>query len=245
MKKRRKYALLVNSLCTTGWAHYAVDGIALVVLVVASVKAAKRGFVDCLFGFLSTIVALILAFTLTKSVIEWTNGLFGLRETIENAAANALSGVNGFDIDISKTGIETALADKNLPQFMIDLVMKNFDGSTVSEGTTLAIAVGGVIGSLAITLIAWILLFILAKLVIRLLRRLLTTVIEGIPLVGTLNHFLGFVVGILEGLLIISGIVAIVALIPAESVTAFFNECVVVKALFNYNPINVILGWIL
>lgn len=224
-------------------AAYVVDGIALVVVLVCAVASARKGFVRCLFGLLSTIAALVVAFLLMKTVVSATDGLFGLQGVIETAATNGLSKLTGFDVDISSAGLEASLQGK-LPSFLIALVAENFGSAELPLGTTAAMVVGETLGSLAVNLIAWLALFILTKLVLRVVRNIVSSIVEKLPIVGALNSLLGLAVGVLQGVLIVSAVLAIVALIPAESVVGFFNECIFVKYLYNHNPINVILGWL-
>ena len=226
-------------------AVYIVDAIALLAILIFAVRAAKKGFVDCLFGLISTIGALLIALIFTKAFLSLTGGLFGLQGVIENACVNTLAGVTGFNIDISAQGVENALADKNLPAFLIDMVMENYQGSDIPYGTTLAMLVGGELGGLATTLVAGFALFLIAKLVLRILKNVISGVVQSIPIVGTLDSALGFVLGILQGVLIVSVAIAVLALIPSESITAFFSEGILVNFLFHNNPIHVVLGWII
>jgi hypothetical protein len=66
-----------------------------------------------------------------------------------------------------------------------------------------------------------------------------------LPIVGAVNSLLGFCVGALQGLLIVSGVVAVLSFIPIDGLTSFFNECVLVNWLYHNNPINLILSWII
>ena len=102
------------------WLHYAIDGVVILVAFIFAVKSAKKGFVDCFFGFVSTILAIIAAFTFMKGLLAWTDGLFGLQGAIENGLIGAFGKVKGFDVDVSAAGMEAALEDKNLPSFLIN-----------------------------------------------------------------------------------------------------------------------------
>lgn len=227
------------------WIHYGVDAVAVVLMATFAVKSAKKGFVECFFGLVSTIVAIVAAFLLMKGVLSWTDGLFGLQGVIENAATNGLSKVAGFDIDVSAAGIEAALADKKLPSFLIDMIVESVGNQEVAVGTTLAMIVGASIAQLTATLLAWFLVFILVKLLLKLVRNVLNSIVENMPIVGTLNHVLGFAVGTLKGLFIVCGVIAVIALIPAEGVHNFFNQTLLVGGLYHNNPLHVVLGWII
>ena len=158
--------------------HYVVDGIALIIMIIISVRAAKKGLIGCLFGFVSTIVSLLVAFFTTGSVVSLTGGLFGLQAAI---------------------------------------------------------------GREATVLIAGVVLFFASKLLLRVLRKILTAVIDKIPLVGSLNHILGFVVGILEAALIVSGLLALVSLLPIDEISAFLDSTILLKAFYYNNPIDLII----
>ncbi len=225
------------------WIHYAADAAVIVAMVMFAVSSAKKGFVECFFGFISTILAVIAAFVFMKSVLSWTGGLFGLQGVIENGVVGGLGNIKGFDIDVSAAGIEAALQDKNLPSFLISAVVDSVGNKELPIGTTLAMVVGGTIAEFAATLIAWLAVFIIAKLLLKLVRNVLNSIVESLPIVGSLNHLLGFAVGGIKGLLIVCGVIAVLALIPAEGLTAFFNETAIVGWLYHSNPLHVILGW--
>lgn len=228
-----------------GWVNYAVDALVVILMFMFAVSSAKKGFVECFFGFISTILAVVAAFTFMKSVLSWTEGLFGLQTVIENAVVGGLEKVAGFDIDVSAAGIEAALEGKNLPSFLINAVVSSVGNQEVPVGTTLAMTVGGTIAEFTATLIAWFAVFLIAKLFLKMVRRVLNSIVESLPIVGSLNHLLGFAVGGLKGLLIVCAVVAVLALIPAEGLTAFFNETVIVKWLYNSNPLHVVFSWII
>ena len=172
--------LTTNAICAEV-AHYVIDAAALITIFALSIIAAKKGFIGCLFGFLSTVVSLVVAFSLTSLVVSGTGGLFGLVETIGETGAK---------------------------------------------------------------LICWLALFFIVKILLRLIRKLLTAVIDKIPIVGSLNHVLGFAVGVVEGLLLLSGILAVLALLPFEELTLFVDSTILVKALYYHNPIPTILEWL-
>ena len=234
---------MVNVLLSS-FAIYAVDAIVAVVILVLAIVSARRGFVECFFGFISTIVAIVFAFLLMKTFVRITGGLFGLQSVIENGLVKALTKIKGFDIDISSQGIAETLSGK-LPKFLINIVLENISNGDVPTGTTVAMSVASTVSGFAINLIAWFLLFLIIKLLIKLIERFLTSIINKLPIVGSLNTILGFTVGILQGLLIISGVIAVIALFPSESTATFFNETILVGLLYNHNPLHAVFGLIL
>ena len=172
--------LTTNAICAE-IANYAVDGAALVCILIMCILSARKGLIGCLFGFLSTIVSLGVAFLLAPLLVSATGGLFGVEEAL---------------------------------------------------------------GALAAKLLCWVAIFFICKLLLRFVRKLLTAIIDKIPLVGSLNHILGFVVGVLQGLLTLSGVLAVAALLPFAEITEFIDGTILVKALYYHNPIPVILSWL-
>jgi uncharacterized membrane protein required for colicin V production len=81
----------INLLETTT-THYIADAIALVIMIVFSVRAAKKGFVGCLFGFVSTIASAVIAFSFAEQVAILTNGFFGLSQMLPSNEATLLVG---------------------------------------------------------------------------------------------------------------------------------------------------------
>ena len=224
------------------WTSYAVDGLALVVILVFSLTSLKKGFVRCLFGFVSGLLAIIFALLLMRSVLEWTDGLFGLQKAMEKGLVNAFSDMNAFSVDVSTTGLQSAM-DGKIPAFLQGIITDSVGNATLAPGTTLATLVGESVAKLGATLLSFIFLYILIKYLLRLLSRVLSSVVEKIPIVGSVNAFLGLGVGVLQGFLIVSVAVAVLSLLPSESIIAFFNDCIFIKWLYNANPVYTVFGW--
>lgn len=227
-------------LLLSSWTFFAVDLIALAVVLVFAVVCSRRGFVDCFFGFISTLVAISLAFLFMKTFVRITGGVFGLQGLIERGCTNALLKIKGFDLDISTQGVAELLSGK-LPKFLVNIVVENIANGDVPAGTTVATVVAQTASKYAINLIAWLLLFLLAKLFIRLLERVLTAIVSRLPIVGSLNSLLGLAVGVLEGVLIVSGVVAVFGLFPSNTLANFFNGAYFIKVIYNHNPLLLIL----
>jgi uncharacterized membrane protein required for colicin V production len=222
-----------------------IDILVVLVILVVGLVSAKKGFVECLFGFLATIAAIVLAFLLMKPITSWTGGLFGLEGVLGNACTGVFAKVKPFTIDISNQGISEALAGQKLPQFLIDTIIKEWGNASIPHGTTIAILAGDALGGFITGLIVWVLLFVLGKLLMSLLGKVIGGVVSAIPIVGGLNRLLGFALGLIQGTLIISGIIAVISILPIPNATMFFNNGLLIKLLYNHNPLNVILGWIL
>ena len=158
---------------------------------------------------------------------------------------SSLLKIKGFNLDISNQGISEALAGKDLPQFLIDAIVSSVGDSAIPVGTTIAKLAGEALGGFIVGLIAWVVVFFVAKLLLLLVKNIVCSIVENMPIISSVNTLLGFLLGVLQGLLVISGIIAVLSIIPIPGITSFFNGCVFVGYIYNHNIINVILGWIL
>ena len=59
---------------------------------------------------------------------------------------------------------------------------------------------------------------------------------------AALNGILGFVVGALKALIVICAVLALLSLIPSDGLVSFFDKTIVLKYLFNENPLTKLLG---
>ncbi len=234
---------LLKNLCA-GTSGIIVD-IAVVVLMISFVAGgANKGFITCLFGFVSTIVALFVAVSLAKPVMQVTGGFFGVREMFESNWVETFSKKPGFNIDISGQNIEGVVAAQDLPAILVTAILKNQTG-TVAAGTTLAMLVGGAAAQLCATLLTGIALFIVTKLLIKLTRRIINKIVEKIKLLNAMNKLLGAIVGMIKILLIISLFVALLSMIPSSANMKLLTESAILSYFYNHNPLFVMIGWFL
>ncbi|MBQ9728103.1 MAG: CvpA family protein [Clostridia bacterium] len=236
---------MIWNLCATQWTNYIVDIVVLAVILGFMIVSARKGFIVCFFSFVTGFAAVLAALLLAKPFLNLTGGLFGLRGVFENAFVGWFGKLKGFDLDISNQGLQAALADKNLPKFLVNLVVDNFGNETLAAGTTLAMLVGESVAKLAAMLLSGILVFALVKLLLRLLKKVLLAIADKITLIGKLDSLLGALVGLLEGFLIVCVVLAVLSLIPSASITEYFNSTLFVGGLYNKNPLHLILGWVM
>ena len=206
---------------------------------------AKRGFITVFYSFASTMIAVIAAISLAKVFVMITGGLFGLQGTLATGFTDTFAKVPGFDADVSGKDVTSLLATGDLPAIIANLVAKKYVNATLAAGTTLSMIVGDTMAELLTVLISAVILFGLFKALIFVLMKFCNFLSKKIGLVNAANRILGVVVGFVEGLLIISLVLSILALIPSPAMVAFFERSLILKLLYNHNPIVAILGWFL
>ena len=211
------------------------------------ISCAKRGFIDCFVGAVSTILALIVAISFAKIFVSMTDGLFGLADIIQGKLEESFAKVEGFTADVSSSGVDQALKEQNVSVILARLVMKLSKQDSVEAGTTIAMLLGKATSGLAVNLISGVILFILTKIVIWFLGGILNMLAENIHLVNGVNILLGAIVGILEALLIVCTILAVLTIFPSanEKIAPFLSETLFVGSLYENNPLVSILGLML
>ncbi len=221
-----------------------VDIAALLIVLISALSCMKKGFINCVFGLLTVVVSLGVAFLFVNVVVETTDGFFGLQESVTTAAIEALSESEIFNLTFSEEIVRQELGDK-IPEFLIEIVIDNFKGQILPDGVTLAVAVGQTVGKLSATLAAWFALFLITKLLLRFLRKIINSIVEKISLIKAIDKLLGFAVGVVEGVVVLCALLAFLTMFPLGDITSVFAETELVYYLYNQNPLTTILGKII
>ena len=232
------------NLLSSHWSNGALDIVLVVALIIMALLGARKGLIGSLLGVASTALAMVVVFALAKPFSGWTNGLFGLGDGLKASFTNSFSTRKGLNLDISGVGVETALTQYDVPKIFKSFILDRYAGADLPAGTTLASLLGAVTADWATVFLCGIVLFFLTKLVFRLLRGVLNGVINRIPVLGPINAVLGSLIGVLKLVLILSAILALLTLIPVLSIGEYMSQSVILGALYNHNPLFVIIGWI-
>lgn len=236
----------IDALLAEQPSNWILDVVVVLFALIMLILCAKRGFIDCFFGTISTILALTIAITCAKMFVSSTGGLFGLQDIIQTKLEASFAKVEGFTADVSKSGVEQALKEQNVSAILAGLVIKLVGKQeSIEVGTTLSMLLGEVTSGLAINLISGFVLFVLTKIVVWFLSGVLNVFAEKINLVNSVNVLLGGVVGILKALLIVCVILAVLAIFPNEKIAEFLSETVFVGLLYTKNPLVSIIGLML
>ncbi len=235
---------ILNGLCALPWKYYAADIVAVIFFIVMTVVGGKKGFINSFFGIVSTFVAFLLAVTLAKSMLDLTNGLFGLEGWLSGKLQRTFAKLEGFTVDISGNTVETALEMGDVSAVFAYMVLKSVGKQqTLPAGTTLASLVGGSVGRFAATIVCGIIIFTVVKLLMLIVRKALDGIASRISLLNGLNALLGTVFGFFRALLMISVVFAVLSLFSFAWLESYLSQTLFLGALYENNPIIVILGW--
>ena len=232
--------VLVYNLCGVKFTNYLADIIVVIFLIAFAVVCAKRGFVECFFGFVTVTISLILAFSLAKVALSATGGLFGAQKALTASFTEKFGEVEGFSVVIpaNADGLEAVLKEQELPSLLVGLAVKWFgSGESLPEGTTIAGILGEVCARLLSLLLAGAFVFVVSFVLLFLLKKILSAVIKALPILGTANAVLGACVGIFQALLIIYAILGIVTLMPSAAIEGYVHNSIVLGWLSEQNLI--------
>ena len=238
-------AALSYNLCAARWVYYALDAVVLLVLFGYIMACAKRGFVNCFFGFVSTTVALVVAVSLAKVCLEISGGLFGLQGLLEGKFTEVFAAKEGFNEVLSEDSLQSAFEGRNLPVIFASVAVKWLGTGTLPADTTLAMVLGGLCAWLLCLLLVGIVIFLLCKAFLLSLRRLLNNIVRDLVILDAANAVLGAGIGLINGMLVIGVLVTVMSVIPISAVSEYLSGSLLLQWVYNHNPLVMILGWFL
>lgn len=224
------------------WSNYLVDVIILLFIAGLTILCAKRGLIECMFDFASTLVSFIVAILLAKLLIFITGGLFGFQDWLGGSFSKVFIKIDGFDAILSEDGAKNALLDKNIAGVIANLAVRWFAKGKVASGTTIAALLGKITARLFTLLILSVVLFFAAKLLLLLTKKFLTEIIDRITLLDATNTALGAVVGFSQALLIVGAALALFAVIPSPPIDNYLSNCLFLGWLYENNIVVALLG---
>lgn len=221
----------LNALCAFNIMAYAVDIVIAIVMLIFVIRGAKKGFITCLFGFISTIVALVIAFSCATLAVDMTGGLFGLEATWQASFTASFSNIEGFNIPVDADADLTALLlEGNISRILVNLIADKY--VSIPDGHTLGMMAGETVAHFAAALVAGIALFFILKIVFAILKKLFNFIAKG-GILGFFNKILGAVVGFIEAVLLVSIVVAVLSLFSPDLV----NSSIIMSFIADVNPI--------
>ena len=205
---------------------FILDAVIIAIIAAGFIIGWNRGFVKSAMSLLSSLIALVLASVFTERTAAWLNGKY-VYPFVSSKVEQAISGITG--AGENALDVNTLLRDapesftRLLNTFGIRLETMKADLSSAMEagGETLKKAVIDYIAAPASrvfsTAVAFLCLFLVFLLVLKLVSLLLEAVMR-LPVLKTMNAFLGLVFGGIAGILIAWGFSAALArLMPTLS----------------------------
>lgn len=199
-----------------------LDVILVAFLLAYLVGGMIKGFSNYLVGFIGTIAAFILAVIFCDDMVNLlkpTAGYEKIRLFFENL------------LPISQ---DANLESLGLPAFVINAV-DSLIQATPSMPLYKAVSIA--LTNLLLTFVCFLVILLGVKIICFILKKILS-VLTKLPIVGTVNRILGAIVGLINGALIISALIYIVAILPFPALDYFksiLNASAVAQFLSKYN----------
>lgn len=225
---------MLNNLQAANW-KIALDILLVLLLLWGALSGARKGAVQSILGFVSTILAIILAFIFFKKAAVLLEDWFGLQTALAGRMEKVFLKFKYFDTDVSHEGVLEILKGTNLPSFLVKEIADSIGNSNVPAGTTLAMQAGGVVARFISKAIAWLLIFVLVKIILWLFSKITSGVFRKIPLLGAADVLFGVIIGTIKSLFFIYGALALLTLIPIEGITTFINDTYLLKIFYHDN----------
>lgn len=232
--------LLAASASSSKTVYLLLDVLVCLWILGGVIAGGKKGFVECFFKLISTVLALVIAIMLASWLLDLTDGLFGLEGKLGGVFSGSFDSVDGFDEYVyTETRLQSALDELHLPNALNKLVIKYFNESYSTQDLmldtpTAAEVFSGALGYLLALVIAGLIIFIIAKILLRLIRKGLTALVEKISAIRVLNSVLGTVMGAAQTLINIWITIALAQMIYTGS-SAFMAHCTVLGFLADHN----------
>lgn len=227
---------------------YIVDIVVVLFILIFAIVCGKKGFIGCIFKFLSVVGALAVALIFAGKVGGLVNSAWGFTDKLAAKISPIFEKIPGFTTDLKGLPIdevEQLLSASWLPSSLQSELSKIVEGlktlETLTDGQTLASLTAVKCAETIIKFACGIVLYIVSKILLNLLSKILTKIVNSSELGSSINVWLGVLIGLLESFAIVCAVVAVVSIIPSESVSAFVNETVLVKYLYGNNPIMLLL----
>lgn len=221
------------------------DILVFIVIMIFGVIACSRGFFRCLVGFVGTVLSIVLAFLFCKATAISLQSWFGLLDKLTDAFVKLFSNIKSLNVDVSGN-VSDNLTNVGVPAFIVYIIIGSFvDLSTIASGTTAAQLVAPVVANMVLLLISFLIIFILVKIICFILNNTLGEAISNIPVIKSVNAFLGFVLGVIEGLFLIYCILYILALFQAEAINSYISTTVLISAFYNHNILGYLINWLI
>ncbi len=225
--------------------NYLFDLVLIGIITAAVLVARRRGFLKSSYNVLSLIISVVLIVTLQQPFTDYLM-TSPLGQTVREKVSEQVMGTAEEDMEVIADEEDSETAVKvgemmGLPQFLMDFLDEKLEKQTeaveIMKNDAFAVLTDTVT-EVILKIVSIILLFLAVRLGVFLLLRLLDILFK-LPVLSSVNSFLGMIVGALNGLLVVYILCAILTLLaPTESLSVIgdiVDKTLIVKYFYNNN----------
>lgn len=226
--------------------NYIIDGIILLILIMAMLLGAYRGLIKSVFRILSSILAIIIAFAIHPMLTKFVK-MTPLFDALKGHIADKL-GLSLTQTAATQTEQTSLIGSLPLPDFVNEMLIEN-NNTVVHElldAHGVADYICGYLSNLVISIAVTLILIISMRLIISGVSKSLD-LISRLPVIHQLNYAGGGAVGLVSGVLIIWLVFLALMLFVTDTSYAMLQEgidsSIIGKLLYDNNIFrNVIMG---
>lgn len=224
-----------------------IDLIIIVIFLVALIIGWKKGFVSAVMRIVSTVGAVVIAWLAYNPVSEFLYDKIFL-----GGVTNYIRSV--FDRDIASTNASLSNLFSELPEFFTNFLnrfstkekaVQYFSENAQATSNDLTSFMARPIAQTISKVVAIIALFFISLIVLKLLSKLIENVVK-LPLLNSVNHILGLVLGAAVGFAIVwvvaiafhAALPQLASLYPKVFKDSTFADTLITSKLYEFNPIK-------
>lgn len=188
--------------------------IALVVIVISTVIGARRGFLRTILSVVICVAMMAFVAWASPYMVTALTENTQIDERIEASVEQRLKNIvqeSVADGEDQGVAVDSTLMQKlgiSLPQSVLDKILDNGQlADTILTDTGAYTAVASRVTNLAVRGISYIIVLIAVWIIYRIIW-LALRVVDRLPVIGTVNRFLGGIFGLLRGILIVGIVLA-------------------------------------
>jgi len=181
-----------------------VDIVVIAILLITGIIGYFRGFLKTLISFCGTLVTLAIAIFLAKYVAGWLESLFGMTSGITAWLRPSVA-------DECSDGVLSGVM-LIFGQILMGHSAYNINDPATVQSEEFIDAFSGALGNIVATVVTVLILFVAIKIVLLILNKVFDKITQS-KIVGGLDKFLGFLLGILKGAVAVFGIFSLIYLL--------------------------------
>ena len=227
-----------------------IELLGIIVVAICAIIAFKKGFVKTFFGFISTFLAIILAFVFCNLGVSIIKDNTGIDEWLEEALITSLNAKyeesnleNSEEIleDVEVIEDDTSASDENnvltqalenLPQNIKDVVgleeQKEVAKKTIIENSI----------EIILKILSWIIIYLVVRIVLMIICFVFNGIMN-IPFLKQINNLAGLFLGIILGLfriyVALTFISFLVSVTPLESLVNLIKDSMIISVMYENN----------
>ena len=240
--------------------NWLIDGIAIVIIVIAAFSAYRKGFVRTFFGLITVILAIVLASIFHKNLAAYIKDTTDLDEWINSVIVETTGNISE---DVNKTSkrenadtgsifdmaqyasdsnlydtidVSALIPEEGFLNSLPDVLSEKMGLDEAKQNAGLNITTK--ISDAAINVLSWFIIYLVAQIILNIVVAILDGIMS-LPLLREINNIAGLGIGILIGVfriyIILAVIYFIATVVNISPVMNVLNNSTLVAAMYNNN----------